>query len=137
MHRLVPVTFLYLPPTHAVQGPPFGPVYPVLQVQLVSSVLLISAVFESDGHVVHACEPSQFLYFPCAHSAHGPPSGPVNPLMQEQIRLEATEDWFCVHEVQACVPLVPLNLPTSHMAHGCSYVSWLDINKRCASIALT
>ena len=101
MHRLVPVTFLYFPPTHAVQGPPFGPVYPVLQVQLVSSVLPILALYESAGHVVHACEPSQFLYFPCAHSTHNPPSGPVNPATQEHTVIPVTDHWSCAQSVHA------------------------------------
>ncbi len=101
MHALVPVTLLYFPPTHAGQGPPSGPVYPTLHVQLLRSVFLVKKVYEFAGHVVHACEPSQSLYLPSAHSAHGPPSGPVNPGTHEQIRLAGTEDWFCPHEVQA------------------------------------
>ena len=89
---LVPVTFLYFPPTHAGHGPPSGPVYPMLQVQFVTSVFRVKKVYEFAGHVVHACEPSQSLYLPRAHSEQGPPSGPVNPLMQEQIGLAGSED---------------------------------------------
>ena len=67
MHALVPVTFLYVPPTHAGQDTPFGPEYPVLQVQFTTSVFPVAGVYEFAGHVVHACEPSQSLYFPSAH----------------------------------------------------------------------
>jgi hypothetical protein len=59
--RLAPVTFLCVPPTHATQGPPSAPVYPVLHVQLRSSALPVRSVCMFAGHVVHACGPSQFL----------------------------------------------------------------------------
>jgi hypothetical protein len=38
-HALEPVTFLYWPAAHAEHCPPFGPVYPASQVQLVSDPL--------------------------------------------------------------------------------------------------
>ena len=91
--------------------------------QLISSALPIAAVSVYKGHVVHACEPSQFLYLPCAHSAHGPPSGPVNPGTHAQIVLAATDDWFCAHVVHAWTPVNPLNLPTSHATHACAYTT--------------
>ena len=91
-HALVPVTFLYVPPTHAGQGPPSGPVYPTLQVQFTSIVFPVAGVNEFAGHTVHACGPSQSLYLPSAHSAHGPPSGPVTPGTQEQIVIAVTDD---------------------------------------------
>jgi hypothetical protein len=33
---------------------------------------------------VHASAPVLFLNFPAAHSAHGPPSGPLKPALQRQ-----------------------------------------------------
>ncbi len=39
MQLVFPVTPLYLPPTHAAHGSPFGPVYPALQKQLVKAAL--------------------------------------------------------------------------------------------------
>jgi len=123
MHALEPLTSLYVPPTHAGQGPPFGPVYPELQVQLLSSGLPVAAAYEFAGHVVHACDPSQFLYFPTAHSAQGPPSGPVNPATHEQIILAETEDWFCAHVVHSCTPINGLNLPASHATHARAYTA--------------
>ena len=47
-----PFSSLYFPATHAAHGPPFGPVNPVLQMQLVKAVLPESAkVF--DGQSMH------------------------------------------------------------------------------------
>ena len=123
MHRLEPVTFLYVPPTHAGHGPPSGPVYPMLQVQLLRMLFPVAGVNEFAGHTVHACGPSQSLYLPSAHSAHGPPSGPVNPATHEQIGCPASEDWFCAHVVHACTPISGLNLPTSQATHACAYTT--------------
>ncbi len=36
-------------------------------------------------HPVHATVPVTVLYFPAAHAAHVPPSGPVNPRLQTQL----------------------------------------------------
>ena len=33
---------------------------------------------------VHAADPVDVLYFPATHSAHGPPFGPVDPVLQVQ-----------------------------------------------------
>jgi hypothetical protein len=33
---------------------------------------------------VHAANPVDTLYFPATHAAHGPPFGPVNPVLQVQ-----------------------------------------------------
>ena len=122
-----PVTFLYVPAAHCTQAIPFGPVYPVLHVQFTSSGMPVTAVFVCHGHAVHACGPSQSLYVPRAHSAHGPPSGPVNPGTQEQIVIAATDDWFCAHVVHCWTPASALNVPAAHAtqsrAYTASYVS--------------
>ena len=34
---------------------------------------------------VQAADPIDVLYFPATHSAHGPPSGPVDPALQVQL----------------------------------------------------
>jgi hypothetical protein len=91
-----PVDVLYFPATHAAHGPPFGPVDPALQVQLVKAALPAGEV-EFDGHAMHveldedptaveyvpvpqsvqAAVPVNALYFPATHAAHeynGPPS---------------------------------------------------------------
>ena len=41
VHAAVPVTVLYLPATHPLHGPPSGPVYPMLQIQLVTAGELV------------------------------------------------------------------------------------------------
>jgi hypothetical protein len=100
----VPVNDLYFPATHSAQGPPFGPVDPVLQVQLVKDALP-SGELEFGGQALHfemavaptAAEyvpapqgvqvtvPVNALYFPAVHGAHGPPFGPVDPVLQVQL----------------------------------------------------
>ena len=39
VHAAVPLVVLYLPTTHATQGPPFGPVYPMMHMQAVCALL--------------------------------------------------------------------------------------------------
>jgi hypothetical protein len=92
LHVAEPVTFLYVPATHCTQATPSGPVYPMLHLQLLSSALPVPAVFVCAGQPVQDCGPSQSLYVPLAHSAHGPPSVPVNPATQEQIVLAVRDD---------------------------------------------
>ena len=57
MHTLAPVAVLYLPAAHAVQVPPFGPVYPASQAQLVRNPLALAAR-ELVGHKLQFGLPS-------------------------------------------------------------------------------
>ena len=52
MHVPEPVVSLYVPVTHAVHGPPFGPSYPALQVQLLGDVQLLHEAPEFAGQSV-------------------------------------------------------------------------------------
>ena len=100
VHAAVPVDVLYLPATQSAHVPPWGPLEPALQVQLVEAALPTGEL-ESDGqavHVaaftaveyvpvpqfVHSAVPVDVLYFPATQSAQGPPSGPVEPALQVQ-----------------------------------------------------
>jgi hypothetical protein len=103
VHAADPVDALYLPASHTVHGPPFGPVAPALQVQFVKAALPAGEL-EFDGqalHVefaeaptaveyvpapqyVHAADPVKALYLPGMHAAHVPPSGPEDPTLQVQ-----------------------------------------------------
>jgi hypothetical protein len=56
-HALDPVTVLYLPAAHAVQVPPFAPVYPASQAQLVRNPLALAAR-EFAGHKLQFGLPS-------------------------------------------------------------------------------
>ena len=56
---------------------------PTLQVQSVCSSLPAGAL-EYAGQSVHAAEPAVSLKVPAEHSAHEPPSGPVEPALQVQ-----------------------------------------------------
>ena len=97
VQRAFPLTVLYLPATHPVQTPPFGPENPALQVQatrtelelgeleLEGQVWQVDAVPEPtvpeyvpDPQSVHAALPLTSLYFPAAHAVHEP-AAPVVP----------------------------------------------------------
>ena len=56
-HALDPVTVLYCPAGHAVQAPPFGPVYPASHTQLLSNPLAAGAR-EFAGHRLQFALPS-------------------------------------------------------------------------------
>jgi hypothetical protein len=142
-HRLQtasPTTFLYLPATHAVHGPPFGPVDPVLQVQLVKASLP-GGELEFDGQTLQVAVPVNVLYFPATHAVHGPPFGPVDPVLQVQLvkpALPAGElefDGQALHvelfavptaaeyvptpqSVQVAAPVNVLYFPATHAVHG-------------------
>jgi len=95
VHAADPVDALYLPASHAVHGPPFGPVAPALQLQFVKASLPAGEL-EFDGqtlHVefaeaptaveyvpapqyVHSAAPVKALYLPDMHDVHVSPSGP-------------------------------------------------------------
>ena len=87
-HAAVPDAFLNFPAAHAGHGPPFGPVYPGLQMQLVIMVLPTDE-FELTGQLVHAALPFVCLYVPAAHMLHwpfeAPASGPVYPVLHEHV----------------------------------------------------
>ena len=52
VHAADPVDALYLPASHAVHGPPFGPVAPAMQVQFVKAALPAGEL-EIDGQALH------------------------------------------------------------------------------------
>ena len=82
-HSAVPVVFFIVPPTQAVQGPPAGPMYPVLQTQSVNASLM-TCDDEYAGQTGHAADPVLDLYVPAAHPVHMPPLGPVYPALHTQ-----------------------------------------------------
>jgi hypothetical protein len=59
----LPVALLYFPATHAVHGPPFGPVYPALQSVTIHAALDVLAMGEvvPAGHAVHSAVPVVIL----------------------------------------------------------------------------
>ena len=104
VHATLPVAVLYFPAAHAVQTPPSGPVKPTLQVQLVDALHPTHEAPELAGQARHAAAavaasveeyvpapqsvhtrlPFVVLYFPAAHAEHGPPNGPVYPMLHAQ-----------------------------------------------------
>jgi hypothetical protein len=80
VHAAVPVDALYLPASHAVHGPPFGPVAPALQVQFVKAALPAGEL-EFDGQALHvefAEAPTAVEYVPAPQSVHS--AAPVKAL---------------------------------------------------------
>ncbi len=72
MHATLPLAILYVPATHAAHGPPFGPVYPALQMQAVTAVPWPGEL-EFAGHVkqfVTAEAPVEAEYVPGAQLVH-------------------------------------------------------------------
>jgi hypothetical protein len=126
--------FEYLP---AAQERVHLPTNDRMQTQLVSAVdPAVDCVF--DGHAtqvlatvapvvveyvpapqsVHATEPDPVLYFPAAHAAHVPPSGPVNQRLQTQLvsAVDPTVDWVFVGQlVHASVPVLGLYVFTAQL----------------------
>ena len=104
VHAAEPFTSLKPPTSHASHSAPSGPVYPLLQVQLVSCLLptrenvcagqslhvdseiwAVSAEYVPLEHSEHGAEPFTSLYVPATQAAHCIPSGPVYPLLQVQL----------------------------------------------------
>jgi hypothetical protein len=87
VHAAVPVTFLTLPAAHKAHGPPFRPVLPALQEQLLRCRLPADE-FEFAGQLVHAALPFVGLYVPAGHVLHcpfeAPVYGPVYPVLHDQ-----------------------------------------------------
>jgi hypothetical protein len=103
VHAALPLIVLYFPATQEVHRPPSGPVKPMLQAQTLTAELAVGEL-EFAGHArhveasvapvlveyvpapqsAHAALPLAILYFPATHAAHGPPSGPVKPILQAQ-----------------------------------------------------
>jgi hypothetical protein len=70
-----------------------------------------NVVYVPEKQSLHATEPVMSLYFPATQNMHGPPSGPVKPLLQVQaVMLELVEGELerVGHEVQRPVPVVVL-----------------------------
>ena len=76
---------------------------------------------EPVGHVLHAALPVVVLYFPATQAVHGPPSGPVNPALQDAetqaltAELPPGEVVPAGHETHA--PAVAEYVPAGQLAH--------------------
>jgi hypothetical protein len=93
----LPICVLKVPETPARQGPPSGPVYPLLQthtaldtpdcefalqfehVEIDVAPVTLENVFAEQFR--HTDVPVTVLYLPGTHSAHGPPFGPLAPVL--------------------------------------------------------
>ncbi len=135
-----PVDSLYFPATHAVHEPPFAPVDPALQVQLVKAALPAGEL-EFDRQALHVefaeaptaveyvpaaqsqqvAAPVDSLYFPDAHAVHEPPFAPVDPALQVQsveAALPSGEFEFDKQARQVAAPADGLYFPVTQAAHG-------------------
>jgi hypothetical protein len=72
VHTALPSVFLKVSAMQAEHGPPFGPVYPALQVQSTAASLALGEV-EYPGHtrqVAAAVAPVEVEYVPAPHGVH-------------------------------------------------------------------
>lgn len=134
----------YLPCAQSPQDPPFGPLYPALQMHRLR--LLLPGYQEKEGagqkvhadidvaaialeyvplsHTAHALEPLTLLYLPAIHETQSVPSGPVNPCLQTQevMVLDAARETALLGQslqstrVRTAVTL--LYLPAGQFEHG-------------------
>ena len=143
MQAAEPLTSLKPPASHASHSAPSGPVYPSLQVQLVSCLLptpenvcagqslhvdseiwAVSAEYLPSEQGEHGAEPFTSLYVPAIHAAHAVPSGPVYPLLHVQFvscllpipEYECVGQWLHVDSEIAATAV--LYLPCEHSEHG-------------------
>ena len=75
--------------------------------------------FELSGQPVQFAAPFDSLYVPAKQAAHGPPSGPVNPVLHRQFvmsALHAGAAEFAGHSVQCALPSAAY-CPASHISH--------------------
>ena len=156
VHAALPTCVLKVPATQARHGPPSGPEYPLLHthtaldtpdcafalqfehVEIDVAPVTLENVFAEQFR--HADVPVTVLYLPGTHSAHGPPFGPLAPVLHVQAvnaellvtELELSGQLRHLSEllapsvpeyvptkqfVQAAVPFVILYLPTAHNVH--------------------
>jgi hypothetical protein len=142
VHGADPGEILYVPAAHAVHVPPFVPVYPTLQRQLVWRALPLGELedvgqlehelsAEAPGVVeylpatqaAHAADPAVILYVPATHAVHVPPFVPVCPRLQRQLALRALplgefeNVGQMTHELSAEAPGVVEYLPAPQLKH--------------------
>ena len=70
-----------------------------------------------DVHKEQGADPDKFLNLPAIHAMHGPPFGPVNPLLQVQLLMEtlpANDEELVLQNSQPADPFIVLKVPASH-----------------------
>ena len=100
VHSALPMAVLNVPATHGRHTPPSGPVYPLLHThaaleppdcefapqfehaKLDVAPITVEKVFAEQFR--HTAVPVTGLYLPATHTAHGPPFGPLAPVLQVQ-----------------------------------------------------
>ena len=137
-----PFTSLYVPAMHAAQVAPSGPVYPLLHVQLVSTLLPapeyvcaghalhvdsemlpVAVEYFPCEHRVHAAEPFTSLYVPATHASHSTPSAPVYPLLHVQLvsTLLPAPEYVCAgHALHVDSELLPVAVEYFPCEHKCA-----------------
>jgi len=143
-HALEPLTSLYVPATHATHANPSGPVYPMLHVQLVMSLLPLPE-YVCAGQALHVASdvsPVSVLYLPCRHREQGAeplsalydpalqalqtdvPSGPEYPALQIHLVMFPLPlgEFDCGvhdrHSISDVCALISLYLPRPHSTHA-------------------
>ena len=117
VHAILPATILYFPVAHATQGPPFGPVNPMLQMQATKALLPLPET-EPEGQFRHVDEftaPTVVEYVFWSHSSQSDSS--KAPTASEY--LPATQLLHCIK------PNSTLNFPSTQVVH-CSATSCVN-----------
>jgi hypothetical protein len=109
MHSAEPVAALYVPASHAEQGPPSGPLYPALHWQAVFSVLPLSEVLFA-AHGVQSPAPVA-AYFPATHATQD--DSLAWPAIDEY--LPAVQD---VQVATLCAPITAEYFPAEQGVHS-------------------
>jgi len=93
------------------------PIHPATHMQFV----LPAVEIEFEGHGKQADGPIADLKVFAGHAVHGPPLGPVKPVLHIQsvvLRLPGTDTVNAGHTSQAAGPTTPLNVFAGHIKQG-------------------
>jgi hypothetical protein len=128
VHAPEPVALFHVPVGHGEHGPPSGPVWPALHVQMLDALQPLHDAPELVAHAtqvpasvapvvveyvpaaqsVHTILPVAILYLPATHVVHVPPFGPVKPALQVQAvsaELEIGELELVGHATHVATPV--------------------------------
>ncbi len=126
VHTAAPITGLYVPGTHRAHGPPFGPLAPVLHVQLVTTELPTVAEKLFAGQSAQLSLPLTPLYFPAPHSTQTLPF-PVAPTLHRHSALDIPAFAFAAHATQAVAPTPAMYMPAAHDVQLVSAIPFLNL----------
>lgn len=104
-----------------------------------SDVAAVAVLYFPGEHSIQAADPLTSLKLPAAHASHSPPSGPLKPLLQMQLVINALPFDECVcagqslHTDSEVSPLRPARLgfeylPAAHASHAPNLPPWPELH---------